>query len=490
MNLGSRQPKLVRYVSFAVCCFLFVTSAFANNPVPTVVGPPVPQAVVPGNGEFTLTVYGANFVSGAVVNWNRSPRSTTFISARELQAKILASDIAKPTAGYITVTNPPPGGGRSSSSYALVEVHKPTKAIAVSSRNLLPSDSFYTIAADVNGDGELDLVSGEGSGPVTVNRGNGDGTFQIAATIGHGYFADAGIAIGDFNGDGWPDVVFGWGPISGDPPTHLKVLLGEGNDKFRGLPRFGLFADSYPRGMVAGDFNGDGLLDMVVAHEGGNFGGGVFLGNGDGTFKHVQSFSQGGDAVGADFNGDGNLDLVLEYGTGLYLRLGNGDGTFQKARRIATDAPFPGCGFGPSLVVNNFNGDGKADLAFCDDQAGRIGIVLGNGDGTFQHPVYYTTGFGAGNEFSFAVGDFNSDGKTDLIASTPAGTSDIYSADFENEFVVLWGKGDGTFQKATKISLPQNSGGEIGILSGDFNSDGLLDFVLAGNGGLSVYIQK
>ena len=71
-----------------VFCTLLLAFASAANPIPQVVGPPVPQAVVPGSGAFTLAVYGANFVSGAVVNWNRSPRSTTFISARELQAQI------------------------------------------------------------------------------------------------------------------------------------------------------------------------------------------------------------------------------------------------------------------------------------------------------------------------------------------------------------------------------------------------------------------
>jgi hypothetical protein len=108
-------------VSRVVCAtiafsFLFAAVAFAANPVPTVTAPVHPQAVVPGSGALTLTVYGANFVSGAVVNWNGSPRSTTFVSARELEAKILAADVAKPTAGYITVTNPAPGGGPSSSS--------------------------------------------------------------------------------------------------------------------------------------------------------------------------------------------------------------------------------------------------------------------------------------------------------------------------------------------------------------------------------------
>jgi hypothetical protein len=488
-TVRSRSVARIAEVSALASLFL-VAVALADNPVPQVVGPVKPQAVVPGSAEFTLTVYGANFVSGAVVNWNGQPRSTTFISTRELQAQMLASDVAKPTAGYITVTNPPPGGGKSSSSYAIVEVHQPTKTIAVSTPNVLPSDSFYTIAVDVYGDGKLDLVAGEGSGQITVNRSNGDGTFQIATTIGHTYFPDAGLTFGDFNGDAKLDLIYGWGPNS-DPPTYLKVLLAEGNGKFRGLPHFGLFSDSYPRGIVAGDFDGDGKLDVAVSHQGGSFGGGVFLGNGDGTFKHIQSFSEGGEAVGADFNGDGKLDVVVSAGGALFLFLGNGDGTFQKARRIAP--ALVGCAFGPSLLVNDFNGDGKADLAFCVQSKGnasRIGVALGNGDGTFQRPVYYSTSLGAGNAFSFTAGDFNSDGKTDFIASTPLGTIDTKSPASNFEFAVLWGNGDGTFRKAKKIVLPKNFGGEIGIVPGDFNSDGLMDFVLVGNGGHTVYIQK
>src|SRR5579863_10096430 len=145
MNPRSRQRGSVQFVAYAVLCLLFVASAFANNPIPTVVGPVVPQAVVPGSGAFTLKVYGANFVSGAVVNWNRSPRSTTFISARELQAQILASDVATAAAGYITVTNPPPGGGVSSAGYAIVEVHKPTKTMVVDEPRVYVLDAFYTI---------------------------------------------------------------------------------------------------------------------------------------------------------------------------------------------------------------------------------------------------------------------------------------------------------------------------------------------------------
>jgi hypothetical protein len=74
------------------------------------------------------------------VNWNGSTRSTTFVSARELQAKVLAADVAKPMAGFIPVANPAPGGGPSSSSYAIVEVHTPTETVAPGAPHYYPLD--------------------------------------------------------------------------------------------------------------------------------------------------------------------------------------------------------------------------------------------------------------------------------------------------------------------------------------------------------------
>jgi len=154
--------------------FLVAAYALAANPIPTITGPVQPQAVAPGGGAFTLTVYGANFVSAATVNWNRKPRSTTFVSARELKAKILASDIAKQTAGFISVTNPAPGGGPSSSSYGLVEVHEPTSKISLNTvNNYLPGDViWYLVTADFNNDGILDIAAGDGAS-IFLYLGNG-----------------------------------------------------------------------------------------------------------------------------------------------------------------------------------------------------------------------------------------------------------------------------------------------------------------------------
>ena len=132
------------------------------------------------------------------------------------------------------------------------------------------------------------------------------------------------------------------------------------------------------------------------------------------------------------------------------------------------------------MLVSDFNGDGKSDLAFCTQTS--IGILLRNGDGTFQKPVFYRVG--SQSNFSFAAGDFNSDGTTDLIVSH---TGPDY------RFSILFGNGDGTFPPPSVIKLPppKDGNGELGIITGDFNADGLLDFVLQYGGfGMALYPQK
>jgi hypothetical protein len=463
-----------------VVCFCFPASAFANNPVPTVVGPPVPQAIVPGSGEFTLTVYGANFVSGAIVNWNRSPRSTTFISARELRAQILASDVTKPTAGYITVTNPPPGGGDSSSSYSLVEVHTPTATIEAKTPHqyLKGGGPQFVLPTDFNGDGILDLAASWGY-EIQALLGNGDGTSRFGSFATHSYYSSSAIIYGDFNNDGNEDLVFGADPEG--PPTQLKVAFGDGNGKFRQGSRFGHFK-VYPIGAVAGDFNRDGNLD-VIAIDAGIY---VFLGNGDGTFRQplFDNNVGGYDAVVADFNGDGILDVALLRETEIQILLGNGDGTFK-----VSNIPIPndfGCDFGAPILVSDFNGDGKADLAYCerDDTNGKLWVALGNGDGTFKKPVSYPIKNGIFG-FSFVAGDFNSDGKTDLLVN-------YCTADTQAVTELYLGNGDGTFQPKQVVKLPGGTdyNAELGIVPADFNSDGLLDFIYQEPGAINVFVQK
>ena len=165
---------------------LFPALAAAQNPVPQIVGPVKPMAVAPGSPAFTLNVYGANFVSGAVVNWNYQPRTTAFVSARELQAQILATDVAQNTAGMISVTNPAPGGGASSSSWAQVEVHAPISTFTFKTPRAYNFGAWLVLPADFNQDGTLDLV-GQAGTDLVLYDGEGTGAFQFQSIAGHFY---------------------------------------------------------------------------------------------------------------------------------------------------------------------------------------------------------------------------------------------------------------------------------------------------------------
>ena len=229
---------------------------------------------------------------------------------------------------------------------------------------------------------------------------------------------------------------------------------------------------------VVGDFNRDGKLDLVGGDCCITY---VFLGNGDGTFQPTTTYQDVGgiDLQVGDFNGDGILDLAIEGGAENFpisVALGNGDGKFQPPVTI-TNAD-GGCGFGQTMLVSDFNGDGNLDIAFCT--ATSIGILLGNGNGTFQSPTYYDV---SSSSFTIAAGDFNSDGKTDLIVS-----SNVDS----DQFWILLGNGDGTFQPPSLVKVPGPlASGELGIVTGDFDSDGLLDFIFQFGGyGFGVYPQQ
>jgi hypothetical protein len=186
------------------------------------------------------------------------------------------------------------------------------------------------------------------------------------------------------------------------------VRLGNGDGTFRTTGKYGTF-QTCPD-FVVGDFDG-GELDFAAVL-GGDSAVYTFPGNGDGIFRQGATYDlpRAFSPVVADFNGDGNLDLVVDTtGDGLQILHGNGDGMFQSPRPIVQRQPKEGglgCGECVPFVVNNFNGDGKLDVAYCSIGYGQIGVVLGNGDGTFKKPVYYH----AGSDYStwaLTAGDFN-----------------------------------------------------------------------------------
>src|SRR5450631_701759 len=182
--------------------------------------------------------------------------------------------------------------------------------------------------------------------------------------------------------------------------------------------------------VAVADLNADGKPDILVATDGAVA---VLLGNGDGTFRAAVPYavSAPSSVVVADVNGDGKPDLVLASqclanncsNGGVYVLLGNGDGTLQAAVGYSSG------GFsGRSAAVADVNGDGKPDLLVantcisglsCNNMPddGTVGVLLGNGDGTFQTAVTYGSGGGDidGLVESVAVADVNGDGKLDLL---------------------------------------------------------------------------
>jgi hypothetical protein len=458
-----------------------------NNPVPQIVGPVHPDAVPPGSGAFALSVYGANFVPGSVVNWGYEPRSTTYISAHEVQAEILATDIGKNTAGFITVTNPAPGGGSSSASWAQVEVHDPVSSIKLGQPQTSNFGFWQLQAADFNHDAILDIL-GECYG-LCLELGTGNGTFKVPTTVDGTNDSPTQFGYGDFNNDGNIDVV-SFSLYEADnfglAPTHMRMLFGDGRGDFTVGP--GLVGNSYDfRFVTVGDFNQDGNLDLVTKN--GEMA--TYLGNGDGTFRFAALY----DSVEAnlplllsgDIDGDGKLDLiladessVLDGNMSFEFLKGNGDGTFEKRRKVVTLHDTSTCGFQGGAQLSDLNGDGKLDLAICTSS--QIIVLLGNGDGTFRLGSAVTiepNNYGIG-DLTFAVGDINSDGKQDLL---------VYEYYDTFQIVVFLGNGDGTFQPGQVVNSAAPSA-ELGIQMGDFNDDGLPDLAFQNAGGMFLFLQQ
>jgi hypothetical protein len=281
--------------------------------------------------------------------------------------------------------------------------------------------------ADVNGDGAPDLlVANSWSDTVGVLLGNGDGTYQPAVTYGSGGTYPLPIAVADVNGDRKPDLL-----VANYLSYNVAVLLGDGNGRFDLVESYYSMGD--PGSLSVADVNGDSKPDVVVA----GYGVEVHLGNGDGTFRGNGWYSSGAfyakGLVVADVNGDEKLDIVLANcapkgsrsceGIGsMAVLLGIGDGTFQPAKNRLS-----GADDARSVAVADVDDDGKPDVViahgcrdFSSSCPGVLGVLLGNGDGTFRSALTYGSG---GNWAEYvAAADLNGDGKPDLVASNQSST--------------------------------------------------------------------
>ena len=275
---------------------------------------------------------------------------------------------------------------------------------------------YSIVVADFNGDGNLDLaLANIGSDTLTILLGHGDGTFTVSTvTLSLGLYAviPYSIAVGDFNSDGIPDLIV----VTAYGTSSALLLQGNGDGTFTSAAINTIVGD-FPD-IVVGDFNGDGKDDLAVSVNGSVS---ILFGNGDGTFAAAGSFSSSAAVVAAaDFNGDGKLDLVTEIGNNVEggsasvaILLGNGDGTFT----ATSSSVIAGSAVG--LVVGDFNNDGIPDMAAANFLNGGVTVLLGEGDGTFTaNPVTPATG---DSPAGLAVGDYNGDGRPDIVAANSFG---------------------------------------------------------------------
>ncbi len=316
---------------------------------------------------------------------------------------------------------------------------------------------------DFNGDGIPDLaVANTADNTITILLGNGDGTFTNAGTLTTD-LAPVSVAVADVNGDGFLDLV-----VANRDGGTLTIFLGNGDGTF--APAQSIPLGFTPTSVAAADVNSDGFPDLIVADPG-DGAVAVLLGNGDGTFQAPVLSPAGGDpvfvAVG-DFNGDGVPDIVTANSDSntISVLLGNGDGSFNVQMVYAVDQA-PGW-----VAVGDFNGDGVLDLAVANQGSNDISILLGNGDGSFQAAQNYAVG---SSPLSVAVGDFNGDGVLDLAVVNQG----------DNTVSVLLGNGDGSFQAALSFAV---SSGPAAVAVADFNGDGTADLVTANAGANTVSV--
>jgi len=309
---------------------------------------------------------------------------------------------------------------------------------------------------DFNGDGRPDLATAnDGSANVSVLLGAGNGSFGAATNFATGGVHPSAVAVGDFNGDGKLDIATADGLLD-----WVSVLPGDGNGGFGTATQIPIFVTTSLSSVAVADLNGDGKPDLVAT--GASIV--VALNDGSGHFGPQTSFAVDGVihsvSVG-DFNGDGKPDLAAaENLNKVAVLLGDGHGGFGPLATFV--APTSG---GP-VAVGDFNGDGKQDLA-TPGNGDSVSVLLGNGSGGFGAAVSFGAGSGPnGGPSAVAVGDFNYDGKPDLATVEPN----------LNTASVLLGDGSGGFGAAADFAVDVEP---WVVVTGDFNGDGRADVATA-----------
>jgi hypothetical protein len=333
----------------------------------------------------------------------------------------------------------------------------------------------YVVAADLNSDGCPDMIVANTDGvSVRLNNCDGTGTFGPSVVYSTGGSISFAVAVGDMNNDGVPDLVI----TNYCDPTFsngaVGVLIGNGDGTFQPAVTYNA-GGLDTRAVVIGDVNRDGWNDIVVTSGcqvetcvDGSIR--LLLNKGNGTFSLGTvpvSPSLGGPLAIGDMNGDGTLDLVADVG----VLLGNGDGSFQQP---AGHVP----GGTISIAIADLNRDGIMDLVVADQVS--VGVKVGKGDGTFQTIVSYDAGV---RPFWVAVADFNGDGNLDIAVANECSSGVINKVHCPDSKIpgavgVFPGKGDGTFNP--DLIYPSGADLATSVAVADVNGDTKPD-ILASN---------
>lgn len=377
-------------------------------------------------------------------------------------------------------------------------------ALSFSAPSVVPvgTGDVSVAVGDVDGDGRVDLVSASSSS-FRILIGNGNGTFQspiIRGTLVSFINNNALVKLVDVNDDQNLDVLIFSGGFEGVIPNVsglINVFLGNGDGTFQTSIETMISVAGFPMGFVVADFDGDDFPEVVVSDR-------ILKGNGDGTFQTATAFAGGGAHVlTGDFNGDQIPDLVGLYpknGSSLVAELryskGNGNGTFDGAVAFTLAGGF--LERDTCALTGDFNKDGKVDVAYSYTSGAIDGkgyrVLLGTGTGSFQSPILTTTLTPYG-VVQFCAGDFDGDGRTDVLPgnqanSMPIGGNGYFSNGFLDQtqpLTAFRSSGNGGFSSRGTVAMARIS--HVRMVTADLNRDGRPDLALVGSvsGSASVY---